>query len=48
VRERDGVRLYLSSCGRVAARYVAAGVPFRTFRGGEALVVDGHTEARCP
>lgn len=35
------------ACGRVAARYAAAGVPHRTLRDGEVLVVDGDTELLC-
>jgi dipeptidase E len=35
------------ACGRVANRYAAAGVPLRTFRDGQVLVIDGDTEALC-
>ena len=35
------------ACGRVAARYAASGVPYRTFRDGEVLVIDGLEEHLC-
>jgi dipeptidase E len=35
------------ACGRVAARYATAGMPLRTLRDGEVLVIDGQTEALC-
>jgi hypothetical protein len=34
-------------CGRVARRYAAAGLPARTFRDGEVLVIDGPEEHLC-
>ena len=36
-----------AACEQVAARYAAAGVPHRTLRDGQALVIDGATEAIC-
>jgi len=35
------------ACGRVAARYAAAGVPMRRFRDGEVLIVDADAEVVC-
>ncbi len=35
------------ACGRVAAHYRATGVPHRTLRDGEVLVIDGHDVAIC-
>ena len=35
------------ACARVAARYGDAGLPLRTFRDGEVLVIDGDAEAVC-
>jgi dipeptidase E len=34
-------------CGRIAARYAGAGLPARTFRDGEVLVIDGTEEHIC-
>ena len=36
-----------AACDQVAARYASTGVPHRTFRDGQALVIDGVTEAIC-
>ena len=36
-----------AACDQVAARYAAADVPHRTLRDGQALVIDGATEAIC-
>lgn len=35
------------ACGLVAARYRAAGVPYRTLSDGEVLVIDGDSSAIC-